>query len=68
MNVKGCIVDFFLKRIHDSRDTLRSSGCRSYPPLFDENEPIPDQRRSPGLERVGENPDNRVGSRPSVDR
>ena len=39
---------FFLKQIHDSRDTLRSSGCRSYPPLFDENEPIPDQRRSQG--------------------
>ena len=41
---------------------------RGYPPLFDENEPIPDQRRSPGLERVGENPENGVGSRPSVDR
>ena len=57
---------FFWKQIHDSRDTLRSSGCRSYPPLFDENEPIPDQV-VPGLERVGENPENRVGSRPSVD-
>ena len=39
---------FFLKQIHDSRDTLRASGCWSYPPLFDGNEPIPDQSRSQG--------------------
>ena len=61
------MVEIFQTNPQRSRYLARER-IRGYPPLFDENEPITDQCRSPGLERVGENPENGVGSRPSIDR